>query len=455
MAKANSGSLPLSFRSEEVTKIFACLTAGNSCQLVGIGSVGKSNLLRFLGQRDVLRANLGKEWIKFLLVYVDANKLLQRSEWGLWELMLHQMLIELATHGIQSSTIQDIDDLHRRAIEPSTRHIALRYLDRAVSIVCKTLGLRLIFLFDEFDDLYRGLAPQAFSVLRALRDDHKYRLMYVVATRVEIFRLSGTEMNREAFEELIAENTLWLTAYSEEDAQNMLQRLLARHKLTLDQKSRKELLQATGGHPGLIRASFPVLRERLDGVLPAWIGDRRIREECQRIWASLSKEEQKALTILANGRLRSLTSESVNDLRRKGLIGGNWAKPGNIFSSILAAYICKENPSIGTRVQIDRQKRIVWVDDLKIQDLAFLEYRLLEFLESRRGQVCTRYEIGKYLYRDEVVKEGFSDNRIDSIVKRLRKQVERNPKEPELIITVHGVGFRLVDGENASAVVET
>lgn len=91
-------SLPIIYRASEVGQILAALRAGESCAVVGIGSVGKSNLLRFLHRADVRRAKLGQEWDTYLFVYIDVNKLLERSLWGLSELMLHQLVISLTDH---------------------------------------------------------------------------------------------------------------------------------------------------------------------------------------------------------------------------------------------------------------------------------------------------------------------------------------------------------------------
>lgn len=114
--------------------------------MVGIGSVGKSNLLRFLQRDDVLREYLGAGWDDYLFVYVDINKLLRQSRWGLFELMLHQLFIELSNRGTEDVVIKAIDDLHGRAVTTETRFFALRYLDRAIGIVCNQLKLKLVFL---------------------------------------------------------------------------------------------------------------------------------------------------------------------------------------------------------------------------------------------------------------------------------------------------------------------
>jgi DNA-binding response OmpR family regulator len=63
------------------------------------------------------------------------------------------------------------------------------------------------------------------------------------------------------------------------------------------------------------------------------------------------------------------------------------------------------------------------------------------------GQVCSRDELIKHLYPEDssLGGGGVTDNRLDSVVKRLRKQIEPNPKEPKYILTVRGHGFRLDD----------
>lgn len=351
MTNLKDNNLPLSFRSRETDNIFLRLRAGNSCNIIGIGSVGKSNLLRFIQQTDVRRAKLGAEWDKYLFVYIDANKLLERSEWGLWELMLHQILVELSNGEIKAAEYQEIDDLHQRSTAPATRHIALRYLDRAIGLICRNLNSRLVFLFDEFDDLYRTLPSQAFDALRALRDENKYSLMYVVAARKELKQLRSEEEHREAFEELVTPNAVWLSAYSKADARHTVQRLASRHSGKLDEKQIQNILKVTGGHPGLIRAVFPQMCEQTNAT-ESLLANKTVREECQRIWESLTKDEQKALALLVSNSPVQITEGLFEQLRQKGLLGGGWAESNEMFSSIFSMYIRNEKPVNDNRIKL-------------------------------------------------------------------------------------------------------
>lgn len=439
--------LPVTYRASEVEQILAALRAGDSCSVVGIGSVGKSNLMRFLQREDVHRAYLDDDGDQYLFVYVDVNKLLKQSFWGLLELMLHQLMLELANRDADQTILQTIDELHRRATAAKTQHLALRYLDRAIGVACNQLDWRLVFLIDEFDELCRTMPPRSFAALRALRDDYKYRLMYVVATRLELKRLRAERLEIEPFEELFSSHTIWLGPYVEDDARLMLRRLAARHSVNLDQKTENEVLSVTGRHPGLMREAYHTVREQ-SSLFETLVRNSRGRDECQRIWFSLSPEEQQAMVDLANNVAAPASQDNTLErLRRKGLVSGPPGDKGQIFSPLFAEYIQRQHPTVGERIYVDHERHTVWVNGYEIGGLTPLEYNLIRYLEKKRGQVCSRDELVQVLYPEDAGfdGEGVTDTRLDSVVKRLRKRIEPKPKEPRYIVTLRGHGFRLVD----------
>jgi DNA-binding winged helix-turn-helix (wHTH) protein len=440
----------LTFRANEVKAIMDCLRAGDSCSIVGIGSVGKSNLLRFLQREDVSRQYLGEESAAYLFVYLDLNKLLKPSRWGLFELMLHQLLIALTVRSVDEAALKRIDELHQRATESHTRYVALRYLDRAVSIVCNQLELRLVFLVDEFVGLCRTMSPRGFAALRALRDDYKYHLMYVLATRLELRRLRTEPGEIEALEELVSSPTIWLGPYAEPDTLSTLQQLEARHKLKLDEKSIREALQASGGHPGLLREVYRVIRRQPADFSEAIAGDPAVSDECRRIWFSIPPHEQQVMINLAQATpIPPDQDHIVERLVQKGLAKKGHASDYHLFSPLLTAFVQQQNSVDETPIQMDPYRRSVWVNGYEVQGLTPLEYNLMAYLVKRRGQVCTRDELVQHLYPDEMSLKGtgVTDTRLDSLLKRLRKRVEPNPEEPQYILTVRGHGIRLVDDE--------
>lgn len=436
--------LPLTFRKHEMSDVMACLNAGDSCAIVGIGSVGKSNLLRFLQRPDVQRHYLDEN-LSFATVFIDVNKMLSSSAWGLWELMLHELLTEMVNRDIDAATAEQLDNLYRQATEPCGRPLALRHLDRAVRLVCGRLGYRLVFLIDEFDELNHSLPPRAFSALRALRDDNKYHLMFVTAMRANPFRLrtSGTT---EAFDELIAPNIVWVGPYSDPDLQVIVERLGKRHDMELDRAAVDHLGLITGGHPGLVRIMFGLLAADPNISLTTLSTHVEVQDECRRIWASLEADEHRALTALAmNVPDTFLNTNTMLSLQSKGLVGGAYVEPGIIFSAAFREWIACNRPTVGAQIYVDRERRVVWVDGRSIANLAPLEYKLIAYLAEHPGRVCSRDELAEHLYPLDAsaTGAGVSDARIDTLVRRLRKRIEPVPDEPRYILNMRGHGFSL------------
>jgi DNA-binding response OmpR family regulator len=89
-------------------------------------------------------------------------------------------------------------------------------------------------------------------------------------------------------------------------------------------------------------------------------------------------------------------------------------------------------------LRIDVPRRTVAVRGSEVQ-LTFVEFELLRVLAASPGRVFSRRQLLERL-------RGGADYReprtIDVHVRHLREKIERNPHEPELILTVRGVGYR-------------
>jgi len=87
---------------------------------------------------------------------------------------------------------------------------------------------------------------------------------------------------------------------------------------------------------------------------------------------------------------------------------------------------------------IDLPRRTVTVRGQMVQ-LTFIEFEMLVVLASSPGVVFSRRELLERL-------RGGADYReprtIDVHVRHLREKIERDPSEPELILTVRGAGYR-------------
>jgi DNA-binding response OmpR family regulator len=89
-------------------------------------------------------------------------------------------------------------------------------------------------------------------------------------------------------------------------------------------------------------------------------------------------------------------------------------------------------------LRVDAGRRAVELDGRPVQ-LTYVEFELLRTLASRPGRVFSRQALLEAI-------RGSSDYReprtIDVHVRHLREKLERDPREPKLILTVRGVGYR-------------
>lgn len=74
--------------------------------------------------------------------------------------------------------------------------------------------------------------------------------------------------------------------------------------------------------------------------------------------------------------------------------------------------------------------------------LAPKEFSLLIFLFERKGEVCSKDEIGLAVWPE--YQEGVYDYQIENLVRRLRSKLESDAGEPQLLLTVRGRGYKLV-----------
>jgi two-component system response regulator RegX3 len=94
-------------------------------------------------------------------------------------------------------------------------------------------------------------------------------------------------------------------------------------------------------------------------------------------------------------------------------------------------------------VSIDLARHLVTVRGEPV-NLTRSEFQVLRLLADRPGQVFSRLEIMEELWQSE-----FSGDvrACDVHISNLRQKIERDPQDPELVVTVRGIGYKLVEPE--------
>src|SRR5437899_4273370 len=67
------------------------------------------------------------------------------------------------------------------------------------------------------------------------------------------------------------------------------------------------------------------------------------------------------------------------------------------------------------------------------------EFRLLEYLASHRGRVLTHHQLLDAVWKETPF---VTPRSIDVYIRRLREKIERDPRHPEYLKTLRGIGYR-------------
>jgi DNA-binding response OmpR family regulator len=90
---------------------------------------------------------------------------------------------------------------------------------------------------------------------------------------------------------------------------------------------------------------------------------------------------------------------------------------------------------------VDPARRQVTVGERHV-DLTGREFDLLYLLASHPGIVFSREALLAKVWKGDTF---VTARNIDTLVKRLRQKIERNPSDPRIILTVWGTGYKASD----------
>ncbi|MCK6577991.1 MAG: hypothetical protein L6Q98_07780 [Anaerolineae bacterium] len=312
----------LDFRKEDVAYILSRVSSSTSCSIVGVGSVGKSNLIAHLLSPAVLAHYLGDEASRLTrLINVDANMLAPLGDntndaercWSGYELLLHRLFMAFYPfQELDASEARQFFDAYQAIQDgrnPLYAPLGLRYFELALSYYLRR-GFRVTFLLDEFEESLLRLPAKFFQTLRGLRDTHKSQLSYLTFSRSPLPALAARmELNTlalEPFLELFNDHVRYIGPYNLQDAQQMLGSLAAQGSRALSENTKQALIEATGRFAGLLRAGCGVLESGQISVvdtaedMAAILYQRKsIRLECETIWEGLNDSEKVVLLAVA------------------------------------------------------------------------------------------------------------------------------------------------------------
>ncbi len=101
----------------------------------------------------------------------------------------------------------------------------------------------------------------------------------------------------------------------------------------------------------------------------------------------------------------------------------------------------EEGPIVQGELTIDFDRRQVTLahDEVRV---TYVEFEILGALARSPGRVLTRETLLEHVWGDSEYRD---PRTVDVHIRHLREKIERDPKEPEFLFTVRGVGYRFVE----------
>jgi DNA-binding response OmpR family regulator len=95
------------------------------------------------------------------------------------------------------------------------------------------------------------------------------------------------------------------------------------------------------------------------------------------------------------------------------------------------------------QLELDVAAGVVRLDRRSVE-LSAKEFALLAFLYEQRGQVCSKDDIAVAVWPE--YDGDVYDYQVENLVHRLRQTLEYEPANPQVLVTVRGMGYKLVTG---------
>jgi DNA-binding response OmpR family regulator len=100
-----------------------------------------------------------------------------------------------------------------------------------------------------------------------------------------------------------------------------------------------------------------------------------------------------------------------------------------------------EEPIVAGELRIDFERRLVSVRGKQAR-LTYVEFEILSALARTPGRVMTREVLLEQVWGDSAYRD---PRTIDVHIRHLREKLEQDPRQPEYLFTVRGVGYRFRD----------
>ena len=429
---------PENTRQEELEKILTFIKEGNSCQVVSIPGVGRSNLLGLLAyNKKVRKKHLGVSQDKFHFVYINFSEISKKPLVEATKFIFLNLVDSLKERKMLKE-YEVVNKIFKESLLIKDELVIFSGLKKTIDFLALEKNLTVVLLFDRFEDYIGVLDSEFFANLRVLRNRAKYKFSVVFSLNRPLEETLEPTLFSD-FYESVAGKIIYLPIY---DKTGVDFRISYLEKITgkkIDKKLLNEVFELTGGHSNLMRLCTENLLstgQKFENKLVLrrfFLEQKPVRSALFGIWNFLTPSER---SLLINNEYKDLPF-----LENVGLI-----KENLLTISLFSDYLKEKSQNLKTdeQISISETEEIV-KGNLVISDkLTSLEFKLLKFMLENKNRVLEKEEIINAVWGEQKTTLGVTDQALDQLIFRLRKKIEENPNYPTYILTVKGRGFRFL-----------
>ncbi len=433
---------PDTTRFAEIEKILSFVKEGNSCQLIGVPGIGRSNLLGLLSyNRNVRLKHLGEKQKWFHFVLLNFSEIRKKPLFDATKFIFLGLLDSLRGRKMEHE-YDAVNKIFKESVGLNDELILFQGLKKTIDFLAIEKELTIVFLLDRFEEYVPTVTSDFFANLRILRNRAKYRFSVIFSSDRPLEDIFEPVFFGD-FYEFMAGKIVYLPI---KDQPGLDFRISYLEKITgkkIDKKMLDKIMGLTGGHGNLTRhcleAILAISHEQLatsSELIEFFLKQKPVRSALFGIWNCLSPSEQSALSLL------DFTNHDISYLENVGLIKNN-----TLTIPLLKDYALEKNKQLAENEKIvfEQNSNEIKKGSLVISDkLTSSEFKLLQFFILNQEKIITREEIIQTVWKDMQSIAGVTDQALDQLVFRLRKKIETDPNNPSHIQTVKGRGFKFV-----------
>lgn len=440
MEQANFESLyPDTTRFLDIQKLEEFIKDGASAQLISFPGVGRATVLGLLANNRKIRIKHFPDSYKSLhFVLVNFSEVRRRPLFDVMKFLFLALSDSLRSR--KMSEYKKINDMFRESLKFKDELVLFQALKEAIDFLALDKKLKIVFLFDHFEEYVPTVTSEFFTNLRTLRNRAKYQFSVVFSVNRPLEDLLDPSLLSDYYE-FIAGHYAYMNLY---DSVTTDFRVAYIKKITgkkLSPEILTKIIKEAGGVGRIIKLSVELLlgspeMQQSKDLGQKLFNQKTVQGALSEICRSLTPSEQ---VSLINDKYEDKSIQEY--LENVGIL-----REGKIQIPLFEKHIKMHasEPRVNSRKIIyDEFTDSIKIGDVSLSDqLTSSEFKLLSFLLKNPDRITDREAIINVVWSSVKSTAGITDQAVDQLIFRLRKKIEEDHNSPKHLLTVKGRGFR-------------